>query len=87
MNVDDAGALALFYCTSARYTVEAMESLAVPIAWGLFKTDRTGGGLFITDAKGETTGNEVLLEDFREKLGEKVWAHTTETLEKAIARQ
>ncbi|KAJ9503061.1 hypothetical protein LTR99_007065 [Exophiala xenobiotica] len=75
-SVEDAGARALFYATSDRYSVD---NGMVPLVEGIEKSPKTQGGIFLSNDKSESVDNEKLLADFRaRKVDEQVWRHTME---------
>ncbi|KAI1347645.1 short-chain dehydrogenase/reductase [Xylaria sp. FL0043] len=75
-SVSDAGHWGLFISTSARYSVD---DGMVPLSGGMEKAERTKGGIFLVNEKGDATSNERVLGAFRRRgLDEKVWAHTNE---------
>ncbi len=82
-SVEDAGARALFYLTSDRYSVG---NGTVPLPEGIEKSPRTQGGIFLSNAKSESVGNEKLLADFRARgVDEQVWRHTMEIFDACAA--
>jgi hypothetical protein len=73
-SVDEAGAKALFYSTSDRYSVG---DGTVPLAEGIEKSPKSEGGVFLSNEKSESADNEKLLVDFRARgVDEQVWRHT-----------
>ncbi|KAJ2985494.1 hypothetical protein NUW58_g5498 [Xylaria curta] len=75
-SISEAGQWGLFITTSARYSVD---DGIVPLAGGLEKAERSKGGIFLINEKGETVDNEKVLEPFRKQgVDKKVWAHTAE---------
>ena len=82
-SVDEAGARALFYLTSDRYSVG---DGGVPLAEGMARSPKSQGGVFLSNDKSESVDNEKVLGDFRSrKVDEKVWSHTMEIFD-ACAR-
>ncbi len=76
MSVTEAGARGLFYATSARYSVDGG---LVPLSEGLEAAKKTGGGVFLVDAKGESADNEKVLENLRKRgVDNRIWEHTME---------
>ncbi|KAK7428173.1 hypothetical protein QQZ08_005239 [Neonectria magnoliae] len=74
MAQEEAGARALFLATSDRYAVNGG---LLPVPEGLEVAKKSGGGIFLVDPKGENTGNEDLLGDFRKRgVDEAVWSFT-----------
>lgn len=83
-SVDDAGARALFYLTSDRYSVN---DGTIPLPEGLEKSPKSGGGIFLSNEKSESVDNEKVLADFRARgVDEQVWAHTMEIFDACAAR-
>jgi len=83
MSADEAGARVLFYATNARYTVSQTSSRAISLPDGLQRVGTTGKGVFLLNSKGEVTGDESLLEDFRRRgIDEKVWEHIQKIFER-----
>lgn len=83
-SADDAGARALFYSTSDRYSVAGG---TVPLAAGIEKSPKSGGGIFLSNDKSESVDNEKVLADLRaRKIDEKVWTHTMEIFHACAAR-
>lgn len=75
-SVDDAGARALFYLTSDRYSVNGG---IVPLAEGVEKSPKSEGNCFLSDEKSETADNEKILADFRTRgVDDQVWRHMTQ---------
>ena len=75
-SVDEAGARALFYSTSDRYSVS---DGTVPLAEGIEKSPKSKGCVFLSNEKSESVNNEKLLTDFRARgVDEQVWRHTME---------
>ena len=75
-SVDEAGARALFYSTSNRYSVS---DGTVPLAEGMEKSPTSEGGVFLSNGKSESVNNEKVLADFRARgVDELVWRHTME---------
>ena len=73
-SVDEAGARALFYSTSDRYSVS---DGTVPLAEGMRKSPKSEGGVFLSNEKSESVDNEKTLADFRVRgVDEQVWRHT-----------
>lgn len=86
ISADDAGARALFYSTSDRYSVS---DGTVPLAEGIEKSSRTEGGVFLTNDKSESSVNDSqkILADYRARgVDDKVWRHTQEIFEACAAR-
>ncbi|KAK5447756.1 hypothetical protein LTS15_009254 [Exophiala xenobiotica] len=76
-SAEEAGARALFYSTSDRYSVS--DNGMVPLVEGIEKSPKTQGGIFLSNDKSESVNNEKLLADFRaRRVDEKVWRHTME---------
>ncbi|KEF50903.1 uncharacterized protein A1O9_13041 [Exophiala aquamarina CBS 119918] len=74
--VDEAGARALFYLTSDRYSIK---NGTVPLSDGIKKSPMSAGGIFLSNEKSESVDNEKVLADFRARGVEKqVWRHTIE---------
>ena len=74
MSVDEAGARALFYLTSDRYSVS---DGTVPLVEGMEKSPKSEGGVFLSNEKSESVDNEKLLADLRAReVDEQVWRHT-----------
>ena len=74
--VDEAGARALFYLTSDRYSVVDGN---VPLGEGIEKSPKSEGGVFLSNEKSESIDNENILVDFRARgVDELVWRHTME---------
>lgn len=71
---EDVAARVLFYATNERYSV--VNGLpATPLPDGLPKAEKTKGLIFLVDASGHETGNESLLQEFRDRnVGERVWS-------------
>ena len=75
-SVDEAGARALFYSTSDRYSVS---DGTVPLAEGIEKSPKSKGCIFLSNEKSESVNNEKLLTDFRARgVDEQVWRYTME---------
>lgn len=73
---EDAGARALFYSTSDRYSVSGG---AVPLTEGIEKSPQSAGRVFLSNDKSESVDNEKVLADFRARgVDEQVWKHTME---------
>lgn len=85
-SADDAGAKALFYATSDRYSVSDDGNGLVPLIEGVQKSPRSGGGVFLSNEKSESVDNEKVLADFRaRRVDEKVWKHTMEIFDACVA--
>ena len=83
-SADDAGARALFYSTSDRYSVS---DGTVPLAKGMEKSSKSGGGVFLGNEKNESVESEKLLADFRARgVDEQVWRHTMEIFDACTAK-
>ncbi|KAI0506079.1 short-chain dehydrogenase/reductase [Xylaria bambusicola] len=75
-SISDAGSWGLFAATSARYSVD---DGMVPLTRGIEKAEKTKGGIFLVNEKGESTDNENVLGPFRQRgVDEKIWVHTKE---------
>ncbi|KAF8207765.1 hypothetical protein K438DRAFT_2074769 [Mycena galopus ATCC 62051] len=73
-NQDEAGVRGVFIGTSDRYAVHGG---LVPVPDGLGGVNKSGGGIFLVDADGESIDNEGVLAGFRERgVDEVVWSHT-----------
>ena len=83
-SVDEAGARALFYSTSDRYSVS---DGMVPLAEGMEKSPKSEGGIFLSNEKSESLDNEKILADFRARgVDEQVWRHTMEIFDACATR-
>ncbi|KFA54049.1 hypothetical protein S40293_09840 [Stachybotrys chartarum IBT 40293] len=81
--VDEAGARALFYLTSDRYS---MKNGTVPLADGIEKSPLSAGGIFLSNEKSESVDNEKVLADFRARgVDKQVWTHTLEIFDTCAA--
>ena len=79
ISAQEAGSRVLFYGTSARYAVEGGAGAAVPLVQGVEKATPTEKGVFLLDAKGESSGDKKLLEDFEKRgVSDAVWTWTEE---------
>ncbi|KAK9236563.1 hypothetical protein V1525DRAFT_433634 [Lipomyces kononenkoae] len=85
MSAEEAGGRALFYATNARYSVVPTESLAVAIPQGLQKARLSEGGVFLVGKDSESSDNEKMLKELREKDADKVWEHTNQIWNAAIS--
>lgn len=86
MTQEEAGARALFLATNDRYKVEAGAGL-VPVPEGLRSVEKSGGGIFLTDAGCESIDNEKVMIGLRESgLGDKVWKFTTDLFEQCVKK-
>ncbi|KAM0433436.1 hypothetical protein ACHAPT_004316 [Fusarium lateritium] len=75
MSQEEGGARALFLATNDRYSVQGG---LVPTPEGIKAANKTGGGIFLVDAEGETTDNEKVLAGMRERGVDKaVWSFTS----------
>lgn len=82
--VDEAGARALFYCTSDRYSVVGG---TVPLVKGVEKSRLSAGGVFLSNGKSESVDNEKVLADSRARgVGEKVWKHAMDIFDACAAK-
>jgi NAD(P)-dependent dehydrogenase (short-subunit alcohol dehydrogenase family) len=80
----EAGARALFYLTSDRYSDG---DGTVPLAEGIEKSPTSEGGVFLSDEKSESIDNEKILRDFRARgVHEQVWRHTMEIFDACAAK-
>ncbi|KAH8821854.1 hypothetical protein F5884DRAFT_769227 [Xylogone sp. PMI_703] len=83
-SADEAGARALFCLTSDRYSVDGS---LVPLAEGVEKSPRSGGGIFLSNEKSESVDNEKVLADLRERgINELAWKHTMEIFDACAAK-
>lgn len=79
MSADEAGARAVFYLTSDRYSVGENTVPLVPLTEGMEKSPKTPGGVFLSNEKSESVDNEKVLSDFRARgVDGQVWTHTME---------
>lgn len=84
LSADEAGARALFYSTSDRY---AVSDGTVPLAEGVEKSPKSGGGVFLSNDKSESVNNEKVLADLRARgVDEQVWRHTAEIFDACATR-
>jgi NAD(P)-dependent dehydrogenase (short-subunit alcohol dehydrogenase family) len=84
ISLDEAGARALYYSTSDRYSVN---DGTVPLANGVQKSSKSGGGIFLGNEKNESVDNEKILADFRARgVDEQVWKHTMEIFSACAAK-
>jgi hypothetical protein len=83
-SVDDAGARALFYLTSARYAV--VPNTGTPLPTGVEPAVAAYKRLFLADANSEDTGNKALLSDFDVRgVSDKVWEFTQDIFQGAVS--
>ncbi|KAJ7678446.1 hypothetical protein B0H14DRAFT_3121346 [Mycena olivaceomarginata] len=76
----------VFLATSDRYAVQGHGGL-VPVPEGLGGVNKSGGGIFLVDADGESTDNEGVLAGFRERgVDDMVWSHTEKVWAECAAR-
>ncbi|WYZ36960.1 hypothetical protein EsH8_II_000466 [Colletotrichum jinshuiense] len=87
MSQDEAGARALFLATSDRYAADGGEGGLVAAPEGLEPVRRSGGGIFLINPLGESTDNEAVLADMRERgVPEVVWRFTQKVFDDCVAR-
>jgi len=83
-SAEDAGARALFYSTSDRYSVSDGR---VPLIEDMEKSPKSFGGVFLINEKSESVDNEKVLADLRARgVDEKVWKHTMDVFDACAAR-
>ncbi|KAJ7349718.1 hypothetical protein DFH08DRAFT_996999 [Mycena albidolilacea] len=83
---DEGGTRGVFLATNDRYAVQGHGGL-VPVPEGLGGVNKSGGGIFLVDADGESTDNEGVLAGFRERgVDEMVWSHTEKVWAECAAR-
>ncbi|KAJ7308635.1 hypothetical protein DFH08DRAFT_1051058 [Mycena albidolilacea] len=81
---DEAGVRGVFLATSDQY---AVQSGPVLVPGGLGGVNKSGGGIFLVDADGESIDNEGVLAGFRERgVDEVVWSHTEKVWAECAAR-
>ncbi|KAJ7799233.1 hypothetical protein B0H14DRAFT_3114086 [Mycena olivaceomarginata] len=81
---DEAGARGVFLATSDRY---AVQSGLVLVPGGPGGVNKSGRGIFLVDADGESIDNEGVLVGFRERgVDEVVWSHTEKVWAECAAR-
>jgi NAD(P)-dependent dehydrogenase (short-subunit alcohol dehydrogenase family) len=84
-SVDEAGARALFYLTSDRYSVS---DGTVPLVEGIEKSPRSKGCVFLSNAKSESVDNEKLLANFRARgTDEQVWRYTMDIFDACTGKR
>ena len=92
VGLGESGERQLFYATSARYPSadSADTGVALPsnvkIADGADGTQ--GSGCYLLDWDGETVGDKKLLDEYRKNgWGKKVWEHTQQVVDNALAKK
>jgi NAD(P)-dependent dehydrogenase (short-subunit alcohol dehydrogenase family) len=83
-SVDEAGARALFYLTSDRYSIK---NGTVPLADEIAKSPMSAGGIFLSNETSENVDNEKVLADFRARgVDKQVWRHTIEIFNACVKK-
>ncbi|KAJ7735533.1 hypothetical protein DFH07DRAFT_987260 [Mycena maculata] len=84
---DEGGTRGAFLATSDRYAVHGHGGL-VPMPGGLGGVNKSGGGVFLVDADGESIDNEGVLAGYRERAVDAVvWSHTEKVWAECAARK
>ncbi|WPH03846.1 Hypothetical protein R9X50_00672900 [Acrodontium crateriforme] len=91
INVADSGERHFFQISNLRYPA-AKGGVGLPIPEGLSVARGTNGkpgsGAYLLDWDGQTTGDEAVLEKYREMgMGPKIWDHTMEIFTRAEQRR
>ncbi|KAI9841200.1 MAG: hypothetical protein M1837_000927 [Sclerophora amabilis] len=91
VNVDESGERQLFHLTSAMYPSASAEGSAdVPLPAGLEvakgSDGEKGSGVYLLEWNGESTGNQKLLREFRERgMPKTIWEHTTSVYDRVTS--